>query len=65
MNSDNMIRSSFDKWIRRGEAIRSHRCVNYAKMGLAAWAQGRDLDAFAYLAKAKHEYFIDNEELPF
>ena len=65
MNEREMIRSTFDKWIRKGEAIGSERCVNYAKMALAVWAQGRDVDAFVYLDKAKREFFITADELPF
>ena len=62
---EKMIRSTFDKWIHKGEVIGSERCVNYAKMALAVWAQGRDADAFVYLDKAKREFYITADELPF
>jgi len=44
-----MTRSTFEIMIRKGEAIESERCVHYAKTGLAVWAQGRDVDACAYV----------------
>ena len=65
MERDTVIRGTFESWIRRGKAIRCVQCTNYAEMGLAAWAQGRDVDAFVYLDKAKHHYFQSAEELPF
>ncbi len=51
--------------IRKGEAIKSERCVHYAKTGLAVWAQGRDVDACAYLDKARYEFLLTADELPF
>ncbi len=60
-----MTRSTFEIMIRKGEAIESERCVHYAKTGLAVWAQGRDMDACAYLDKARYEFLLTAEELPF
>lgn len=60
-----MIRKTFDTMIEKGEFLNSERCVNYAKMALAAWSQGRDKDAYAYLDKARYELDLVIDELPF
>jgi len=60
-----MTRKTFDDLIAKGEVVHSERCVNYAKMGLTALIEGRDTDAYAYLDKAKYEFELKIEELPF
>jgi len=60
-----MNRKAFDDLIVKGEVIHSERCINYAKMGLSALIEGRDIDAYAYLDKARYEFELKIEELPF
>lgn len=59
------VRSSFESLIKKGEILKSPKCVHYAKLGLAVWAQGRDVDAYQYLDKARYELEIVINELPF
>ena len=59
------VRSSFEALIHKGEVLNSPRCVHYAKLGLAVWAQGRDIDAYRYLGQARYELELTIDELPF
>jgi len=60
-----MIIEAVNNMINKGEFVKSGRCVNYAKMALTAWNEGRETDAYAYLDKAQYEFELLADELPF
>lgn len=60
-----MTKEALEAMAHKGKVAGNERCVHYAKAGMKALTQGRDVDAYAYLDKARHEFITSIEELPF
>jgi hypothetical protein len=57
-----MVRSTFERWIIKGENAQCKNTIKCAKTALSCWSQGRDSAAEFYLNEARSHYLRTLEQ---